>query len=175
MRDLHFDTFDTFDTFDAFVEPRMTEQEWTIRVKVLPVQWETNRNDRSIFEVMHRRASVLTVLEARKGITSDWSKFHAMRLYAAASSPASHPLPTIIRYASLYRSMVFAATSSGISTFSSACRLLFTSQSKQNVSETRGSVWAGLPRRYCLSYDSWPLPISYFSVLQKRLLLLRYR
>ena len=122
-----------------------------IRVKVLPIQWEPNRNDRSIFEVMHRRASVLTVLEARKGMTSDWSKIHAMRLYAAASSPASHPLPTMVRYASLYRSMVFAATSSGISTFSLAFRSFFTSQSAQTVSQTRGILHVGLPRRYCLS------------------------
>ena len=36
MRDMH---VDTFDTFDRFVEGRMTEEEWMIRVKVLPIEW----------------------------------------------------------------------------------------------------------------------------------------
>ena len=63
-----------FDTFDMLVEARMTEEEWMVKVKVLPVQWNTNRNDRSVSRLMHARASVLTVLKARKCIGFDWSK-----------------------------------------------------------------------------------------------------
>lgn len=33
-----------------------------------------------------------------------------------------------------------------------------------------GECLDGLPRKYCLPYESWPLPTSYFSALQKRLL-----
>ncbi len=44
------------------------------------------------------------------------------------------------------------------------------SQSTHTVSQTRNLLEMGLPSRYCLSYESWPLPTSYFSALQKRLL-----
>ena len=84
---------------------------------------------------------------------------------------ASHPLPTMLRYASLYRSMVFTETSSGISTFFLPLRPFFSNQSAHTVSEIRTYfIDMGLPRRYCLSYESCPLPTSYFSALQKRLL-----
>lgn len=125
---------------------------------------------------MHQRASVLThILKARKCCSSH-SFTHTT--HPSCNAPLCGrfftriPIPYlryfdkplgIGRWCSAARHWVSPLLLDPSAPFPLAnlCRLL---------AILREIIGLGLPRRYCLSYDSCPLPTSYFSALQKRLL-----
>ena len=125
--------------------------------------------------LMHQRASVLThLLKARKCCSSH-SFTHT---YPSCNAPLCGrfftriPIPYlryfdkplgIGRWCSAARHWVppLLLDPSAPFPLANLCRLL---------AKLREIIGLVLPRRYCLSYDSCPLPTSYFSALQKRLL-----